>query len=162
MNISNEINHEVFGNIRYDYGWVKESEVYCWGKNRMMQIVIDAEEDADFESNQEEAYRIFFNRCNDLIIEAEKAVFKYYQEVCFDYRDRLSDEEKDKVAPVITSEKDIISLLKPKQIFFPMTFDEDVREVGIILDCTWEIEHGLAVKFQNEEVIEVGYQDIIL
>lgn len=158
----NEINHKVFGNIKYDYGWIKESEIYCWGKKRVMQIVIDAEEDADFESNQEEAYEIFFNNYNNLMSEAEKAVFKYYQEVCPDYRDRLSDRDKDKIAPIITSEKDIVSLVKPKQILFPMTFDEKVREVGIILDCTWEIEHGLAIKFQNEEIVEVGYQDIVL
>lgn len=160
--MANEINHEVFGNINYDYGWVKESNMYCWGEKRLIKVIIDAEEDADFESNQEEAYKIFFSNYNNFIAKAEKAVFKYYQEICSDYRDKLSDDDKDKNVPIVTSEKDMVKLVKPKQIFFPMTFDKDVREVGILLDCTWEIEHGLAVKFQNEEIVEVGYQDIIL
>ena len=43
-----------------------------------------------------------------------------------------------------------------------MVFGRDIREFGILCECTWEIEHGLAIKYQNEEVVEVGYQDIII
>lgn len=43
-----------------------------------------------------------------------------------------------------------------------MVFDEDVRQVGLLLKCTWEPEHGLAVKVEDEKVIEVSYQDIVL
>jgi hypothetical protein len=32
----------------------------------------------------------------------------------------------------------------------------------MLFECTWEEEHGLAVKFENEKVVEVGYQDIVL
>lgn len=160
--MSNEINHEVFGSIKYNYGWVKEEEIYCWGQNRIMEIVIDAEEDAEFEHIQEEAFNRFFSNIDSLLAKAEESVFQYYQEVCSDYRDRLGDDLKDKVAPMINSKQDIIKLVSPKQVLFPMAFDEDIREVGILLDCTWEKEHGLAIKFQNEEVVEVGYQDIIL
>ncbi|WP_425557580.1 DUF6985 domain-containing protein [Herbaspirillum huttiense] len=34
--------------------------------------------------------------------------------------------------------------------------------VGVLFQCTWEPELGLAVKFVNEEVEEVGTQDIVL
>src|SRR4051812_24266255 len=126
----NEINHEVFGNIKYNYGWVKKEEIYCWGKKRIMQIVIDAEEDAEFENSQEEAFESFFSDIDSLMAKAEESVFKYYQEVCSDYRDRLGDNLKDKVAPIVKSKQDIIELVNPKQVLFPMVFDEDIREVG--------------------------------
>ena len=157
-----EINHNIFGNIKYDYGWVRDEEIYCFSKKRTIQIVIEAEEDAKFESSQEIAYRFFYANVDVLLDKSEDAVYEYYQKVCLDYRDRLSDDIKDRIAPIIKSKQEVIALVKPKQILFPMVFDEDIREFGIIFDCTWEEEHGLAVKFQDEEVVEVGYQDIIL
>ena len=56
----------------------------------------------------------------------------------------------------------INKLVYPKQILFPMVFGDMIREFGLLCECTWEEEHGLAVKYQNEEVVEVGYQDIII
>jgi len=32
--------------------------------------------------------------------------------------------------------------------------------VGFLLECSWEPEHGLGVKFTNDEV-EMGTQDIL-
>ncbi|WP_376765184.1 MULTISPECIES: DUF6985 domain-containing protein [Paenibacillus] len=29
-------------------------------------------------------------------------------------------------------------------------------------NCTWKIVHGLAVKIEHEEIVEVGFQDIVL
>jgi hypothetical protein len=53
-------------------------------------------------------------------------------------------------------------LIELNQIIFPYSFGEDIRKVGLLLNCTWEPEHGLALKFENEMVVEVGYQDIVL
>ncbi|WP_407665834.1 DUF6985 domain-containing protein [Mycolicibacterium aubagnense] len=34
--------------------------------------------------------------------------------------------------------------------------------IGLLFDCTWEPELGVAVKFVDETVAEVGPQDIVL
>jgi|GEM_PF-311393 len=154
--MTKKIQHDVFGNLKYEYGWVKDKEIYCFNKNRTIQIVIEADENAEFESSQEEAYIKFSNNFDVLLVKAEDAIYKYYQEVCLEYRDRLGDDIKDKIAPIVKSKQEIKELVKPKQILFPMVFDENIREFGILLDCNWEEEHGLVVKFQNEEVVEVS------
>ena len=103
-------------------------------------------------------------RENELVMvtEAGFAPYEYYQNVCLDYRDRLGNEFKDKLAPIVSNQDRLNNLVDPKQILFPMTFGSDIREFGILCECTWEEEHGLAIKYQDEKVVEVGYQDIII
>ncbi len=67
-----------------------------------------------------------------------------------------------KMAPFISAKKEIATIVEPKQLIFPTIFDKDVRQVGLLLECRWEPEHGLAVKFEDEEIVEVGFQDIVL
>ena len=97
-----------------------------------------------------------------LLKKCEKDTYKYYQEAHSDYRDRFSDEFKDKMVPIIKTQNDLNNLIKPKQLLFPMVFGREIREFGVLCECTWDVEHGLAVKYQNEEIVEIGYQDIII
>ena len=34
------------------------------------------------------------------------------------------------------------------------------RRIGISFNCSWDSENGLGLRLNNEQVIEVGYQDI--
>ena len=62
----------------------------------------------------------------------------------------------------IGDEEQIYSLLKPKQIMFPLTFDEHGEEYGFICDCDWDKENGVGIKFTNGILSEIGSQDILL
>lgn len=52
--------------------------------------------------------------------------------------------------------------MSPEQIIFPTTIDKSKQIAGFLCECSWEIEHGLVIKFENGEVVEVGFQDILL
>ena len=63
----------------------------------------------------------------------------------------------------IIGDKDkIYSLLQPKQIMFPLTFDENVEEFGFLCECDWDKDNGIGIKFVNGVLSEIGYQDILL
>lgn len=157
------INHEVFGELEFDYGWVKNIELNIFGEKRVLQIVIDADEDAEFEDAQLKSYEDFFSDIHRRIDEAEQAVFKYYQNESPNFRAQYDNEEDiKKFAPEISGKKELYNLVTPKQIMFPMVFDESQREAGFICDCSWEIEHGLGIKFENNVITEIGFQDILL
>ncbi|MEC0766840.1 DUF6985 domain-containing protein [Bacillus atrophaeus] len=157
-----KINHEVFGELSYDYGWKRELKVNLFGHERLLILDIDSDEDAEFEDAQVNAYQQFFKNKDILLKSAEDSILKYYLDVNDDYRQRLGVEFADEKAPILTTKEELANLIIPTQLIFPMVFDEDVRQVGLLLDCSWEPEHGLAVKFENEEVVEVGFQDIVL
>lgn len=157
------INHEVFGIMYFDHGWIKNIDLDIFGKNQRLQIVIDADEDSDFEDAQIKSYEEFFDDINRRVIDAENATFEFYQRVSPNIRDQYKSAEKiNEIVPEISKREDLYRLVFPKQILFPMVFDETEREAGFICDCSWEIEHGLGIKFENEVVTEVGFQDILL
>lgn len=47
-------------------------------------------------------------------------------------------------------------------IFIDYEHEDGVRRIGFIGDCDWEYEHGLGITLENEEVVEIGTQDIVL
>ncbi|MGX4725031.1 DUF6985 domain-containing protein, partial [Streptococcus oralis] len=62
----------------------------------------------------------------------------------------------------IGDKEEIFALLKPKQIMFPLTFDEKVEEFGFLCDCDWDKENGIGIKFTDGVLSEIGPQDILL
>ncbi|MFP3728968.1 DUF6985 domain-containing protein [Priestia filamentosa] len=157
-----EIKHDIFGELSYEDGWKRDIRISLFGDERIVTLIIDGYDDAEFEEAQMAAYNSFFKDKDRLLKQAEDAILEYYLEVYKEYRERLGDEFADKMAPVLSTKEEIAKIVEPRELFFPMVFDEDVRQVGLLLECTWEPEHGLAVKFEDEKVIEVGYQDIVL
>lgn len=157
-----KINHEVFGEIEYSNGWVKNIQLSIFGEKRNIEVIIDEDEDAEFEKIQIDSYIEFFSNIQKRIDDAENATFIHYQSIVLEYREQFDSEaDKNEFAPIITNKKELDSMITPKQIMFPLIFD-DKREAGFVCDCSWEIEHGLGIKFENEEVVEVGFQDILL
>ncbi|MBC6310358.1 hypothetical protein HCJ66_12485 [Listeria sp. FSL L7-1582] len=161
--MADNINHEVFGNLEFDYGWVKKIELELFGEKRVLEVVIDADDDADFESAQVESYKEFFKEIDMRVKQAEWAAFDFYQKESPDIRAQYdNDADINRYVPEVTKKEELYKLVTPKQIMFPMVFDDDAREAGFLCDCSWEIEHGLGIKFENEIVTEVGFQDILL
>ena len=98
-----------------------------------------------------------------MIKESNASVVSYYNneisEIVSGYTD---SSEKQYFLDKISDEKEIFSLLKPKQMMFPLTFDETVEEVGFLCDCDWDKENGIGIKFTNGVLSEIGPQDILL
>ncbi|UOB64826.1 DUF6985 domain-containing protein, partial [Bacillus thuringiensis] len=107
------------------------------------------------------AYRKFITDINKLTKEAEQAIFEYYKEEYMEYRDMVGDESADKIAPIITTIQELGKLVEPVGLIILPDFEDGIRRVGLIFNCTWE-EDGVGVKFENEQVVEVGYQDIVI
>ena len=126
-------------------------------------MIIDADDDGKFEVNQERAYIFFKEHQDEMIKESNASVVSYYNneisEIVSGYTD---SSEKQYFLDKISDEKEIFSLLKPKQMMFPLTFDETVEEVGFLCDCDWDKENGIGIKFTNGVLSEIGPQDILL
>ncbi|MBJ8029487.1 hypothetical protein [Bacillus cereus group sp. N21] len=156
-----KINHELFGELIYDGYWTGKQKIAILGHDKIVPLTIDGEEHDVFSAIQEEAYSKFIADTNRLIQEAEQAIFEYYQEECLEYRAMLGDESADEIVPIITTNQQLGKLVDPIGLTILPDFEDGVRRLGLIFNCTWE-EDGIGVRFENEEVIEVGYQDIVI
>ncbi|WP_439741382.1 DUF6985 domain-containing protein [Bacillus pseudomycoides] len=156
-----KINHKLFGELIYDGYWTGKQKIAILGHDKIVPLTIDGEEHGVFSAIQEESYRKFIADINRLTQEAEQAIFEYYQEECLEYRAMLGDEPADEIAPIITTTQQLGKLVDPIGLTILPDFEDGVRRLGLIFNCTWE-EDGIGVRFENEEVIEVGYQDIVI
>lgn len=158
-----KINHQIFGNIEFNNGWTRPISIAMFGKQHVLEINIDADEDAEFEINQEKAYTFFQEHLDEIVTEVNSAILSYYNREISDIVSSFTNlAEKQSFLNKMGDEQQIYSLLQPKQIMFPLTFDESVEEFGFLCDCDWDKENGIGIKFTNGLLSEIGYQDILL
>jgi hypothetical protein len=153
--------HDVFGEIKYDYLWTKNYEFRIFGETSVGILNIAGEEDEEIEQIQVDAFKEFESIKDTLSEKIEKALFNYYQSVASEYRDNFG-KMADEFAPLITDVLEMKSLVKFEAVNIPYSFVENERVLGILFKSKWEIEHGVAVKIINGEIVEVGFQDIVL
>ena len=89
-------------------------------------------------------------------------IFDYYLDNVEEYREKLGPEFADEMAPNIDGLDQLVPLIKPTELIVQQSFSSGDRIVGLLFTCSWEPELGLAVKFVNELIEEVGTQDIVL
>lgn len=158
-----EINHQTFGKLKFNYGWTKDISLEIFNKRHVLEINIDADENAAFEINQEKAYRFFNNHLDEIVKEVDVAIVSYYDREISDIVSSYTNHrEKQYFLDIIGDKDKIYSLLQPKKIMFPLTFDENVEEFGFLCECDWDKENGIGIKFVNGVLSEIGYQDILL
>ncbi len=154
---------ELFGEIVYEDLWIGTTEVTMFGENRKILLNIYGEENEEINSNQRDAFSQFKANMPSIVKESEDKILEYYLENYEDYRAMQSDsEEVEKIAPKISSIDELGRLVTPTGLLIRYDFEDGIRRVGILCDCTWEQEHGLGISVENEEVVKVGLQDIVL
>ncbi len=155
------IQDPVFGDVTYNCGWKGAVTLPIWGGSVLVRLVVPCDEDSEVEDDQRQAFLKFKGNLNELVQKSIDAVFACYQRHVQEYRTMLGD-LADKMAPLIGSREEMERLLSPTELVVQQTFGSGERVIGLLFDCSWEPNLGLAVKFVNEEVEQVGPQDIVL
>ena len=152
----------ILGKLSYDYGWVREYPVDFLGETHLLRLVFACDEGASIEATQRDAFRRFDAEKKSLLSHAETAIFTHYRSVCEEKRTQFGAEYADAWAPRISEQYQLGKLVRPTELIVQETFGSPERVVGLLLECTWEPSLGVAVKFVDEEVFDVGPQDIVL
>ncbi|AIF44502.1 hypothetical protein [Virgibacillus sp. SK37] len=158
------INDDLFGKLEYKNNfWRGKTTIRMFESKKEIRLSVDAHEDADFSKIQKEAFQNFIDNMEDIINEAEKQVYEYYEDNYEEYRDMLGNKlEADNFAPKIETIPELKKLVKPTELIVRRVRKNGKRRLGLICDVSWDIEDGLGIKIENEIVEEVGYQDIVL
>ena len=152
----------LFGAMTYDSRWVGRYSYELFGKVVNVKLVVPCDEGDEIEPAQREAFSAFNAMRDELTKQAEAAIFTYYQSEVDEWRDQVGEESADSLAPLISQPAELASLIEATDIIIQRTYDSEDRVVGLLFSCSWDPELGLAVKFLNEEIEEVGPQDIVL
>ncbi|WP_413774513.1 DUF6985 domain-containing protein [Listeria booriae] len=156
------MNDDLFGEIEFDMYWSGKTSITMFGKKREVILSIDGEEDANFSPIQREAYINFMSNMDEIMDAVELGIFEYYEDNYEEYRDMAGEVEADKIAPEISTIEELGNLVIPTQLIVRRVRKNGVRRIGLVCDCTWDIDNGVGVRIENEKVEEVDYQDIVL
>jgi hypothetical protein len=151
-----------FGNLTYEYGWVGAYSYVFFGHTVTVRLFVPCDEGDDIESAQRAAFTRFDSAKSHLVLQAQRGIYEYYLSIVDEYRERLGSEFADTRAPVLAREDDIQTLVTPTELVVQQSFGTDERVIGLLFDCSWEPSLGLAVKFVDEVIDDVGTQDIVL
>ncbi|WP_071849853.1 hypothetical protein [Duganella sp. HH105] len=156
------LHDDVLGDLSYEYGWIRPYRVQFAGSMTDIQLVVPCDEGDSIEDAQRAAFTEFDTAKNLYAQQAETAIYHHYLSACAEYRERFGPDFADQMAPIIIEQRQIVPLITPTQLIIQQSFSTGDRVVGLLYMCSWEPELGLAVKFVNGSIDEVGTQDIIL
>lgn len=153
------INDSIFGEIEYEYIWSRNSKIKFLSREVDIMLIIAGDDDGRFEDGQYEAYKVLTNHWDGIQEILLEFILDYYKEK----RKKLGyDIEFNEHYPEINSTKELLDYITLVGIKVPYANIYGGRSIGISFDCTWDEENGIGVRLNDEQVIEVGYQDIAI
>ena len=116
-----------------------------WGRRFELSIQYDCYGDEDILPAQEEAYALFRSEA-DRILFSDQDIKRYCLE-----------KNKEEIGKNIDN---IFKYVMPVSIFVKREKEKHV--VALLCDYKFDMEHGIAIVFENEKLNQIGIQDIIL
>ncbi|MNC42776.1 hypothetical protein D3C75_916030 [compost metagenome] len=154
-----KINDAIFGELEYEYGWIKDTTIDFCGKESEISIMIDGEEDGEIDEEQYESYTSLMQNWDQLQQGFLQAILDYY----IQKRHELGyDVEVNESYPLIETINQLLEKITLVGITIPFADCFEGRDIGLTFDCIWDIENGLGLRLVNEKIINVGYQDVAI
>ncbi|MEN3225150.1 MULTISPECIES: DUF6985 domain-containing protein [Mycolicibacterium] len=155
----------VLGAIAYSEpgGWEGTYTILFLGREVTVRMALGGWDEADpVEAVQREAVEQFTARKAELCGQADDALYAEYLQRQPELREQFGG-DADRLMPIIDGKEGLSALVTPDffQVPLPRRGLTD-RVVALMYNCSWDVELGLAVKFVNEAVAEVGPQNIVL
>lgn len=141
------INHDEFGPLTHAVGdlWRRPITLQMFGESCDVELLVDIDPKDGVEEIQVRAFAGWTDNSKKILRACEKAILEY----C-----------RSKYDASIRSTLDLRTKVEPEGVPFP--YARSCPTLGILFRCHWEEEHGLGVKFENDQLVEVGTQDIVL
>ncbi|RDB45121.1 DUF6985 domain-containing protein [Tsukamurella tyrosinosolvens] len=153
------------GEITYSEpgGWEGTYALLFAGREQTVRMALGGWDEADpVEPIQRDAVEQFTARKRELCALADNALYEECLRLRPGLREQFGD-DADRLMPIIGHKEELPEIVTPDffQVPYPGRGSTD-RVVALMYNCTWDVELGLAVKFVNESVSEVGPQNIAL
>jgi hypothetical protein len=153
------INDPIFGELEYEYGWIKDTTIRFLGKEVQITLMIDGEEEGMFDENQYTAYQSLIKNWDNLQPSLLQSIIDYYNQK---QHELGNDSGLNEHYPLIKTADQILDMITLDGIVVPYADIFEARHIGITFNCTWDTENGLGLRLLNEKVTEVSYHDVAI
>lgn len=142
-------NDTVFGEMTYKHRWYKEQEISIFGKIWNTTVVAKAYSGKTITNKQQDSYTKFIENEGKYTETIENELKNYVNNNLLELAENWTAVRR------IDSKEDLSQVVTPKTILFK----QDGMAV-LLLDCVWDAENGVGVKFIPE--VSIGIQDLFL
>ncbi|MFT9367169.1 MAG: DUF2004 domain-containing protein [Paenibacillus polymyxa] len=133
------INDPIFGKLEYNYSWAKDTTIHFLGKETEIALMIDGEEDGEFDEDQYTAYQSLMQNWEQLQQSFLQPILDYYQQK----RHELGyDTELNENYPLVETTDKLLEMITLDGIVVPYSGIYEGRDIEILFDCTWDVENG--------------------
>ncbi|KGX88767.1 hypothetical protein N781_09620 [Pontibacillus halophilus JSM 076056 = DSM 19796] len=153
------IKDETFGELQYEFGWSRTITLNFFGDTTEMDLMIDGEEEGEFDEGQYIAYKALMNSWEAIQHSVLTAILSYYK------RKRIElgyDKSLNEKYPLVETTHELLEMISLEGLVVPYADIFEARHIGLTLNCSWDNENGIGIRLLNEEVSEVGYQDVAI
>ena len=157
-----KINDKVFGELEYNYGWVKDTTVEFYGKEAEIALMVKGNEDGVFSEKQYSSYNLLMQNWEQVQQIILPAILDYYKEKRYELGYDDEDDKNDENYPLIETTEQLLEKINLVGICVLRAKSLEGRHIGLTFDCTWDTENGLGILLIDEKVDEVGYQDVAI
>ena len=153
------INDKVFGTLDYNYVWGREDlQINFLGKTICIGLTVSGEEDGVFDEEQYLAYTSLMDKWEGLHPKFIPEILDYYKT---ERRELGYEKQQNENYPLIETPEEMIKhieLVGINVLYHGVLGGR--RAIGIAFDCSWDEENALGILLVDEEIHEIGYQDV--
>ncbi|MEK3824252.1 DUF6985 domain-containing protein [Paenibacillus sp. FSL K6-1558] len=154
-----KMNDSVFGELEHEYVWTKDMTIQFFENENKISLIIEGDEDGIFDEEQYLAYQALMKNWNDLQQNFLQSLLEYYQQRRYELGYDIAFNEN---YPLVETTDQILEMIELDGIVVPYGDIREGRDIGVLFNCSWDKENGVGLRLLDEEVIEVGYQDIVI
>jgi len=154
-----KINDAVFGELEYNYGWVKYTTIEFCETEDNISLMVDGDDDGEFSEKQYASYHSLIEDWGHLQQSILQPILDYYQQKRFELGYDVSYNEN---YPIIDTVDELLKNIRLVGIYVPSARRFEGRYIGLTFDCIWDGENGVGIRLIDEEVAKVGYQDVAI
>ena len=133
-----------------------------YGVEKRVNVIFERDEQ-DLEPNEKqiEAFYQLLSIKDSFFPNLETKLFEYYNQS----RTESDWDEKtiNELLPKIGSQLHLQKFISEPTILVSY-FEEETwgNYIGLLVECSWDVDHGIGVKIKNNKIIEISNQDIVL
>ncbi|PWW43217.1 MULTISPECIES: DUF6985 domain-containing protein [Paenibacillus] len=152
-------NDPVFGVLEYNYGWTRKTMFQLFGEELEITLMIDGDEDGRFDEKQYTAYQSLIQDWKQVQYNLLQPILDYYRQKRIELGYDVAFNEN---YPLVETTAQLMKMITLEGIVVPYGDIKEERDIGVLFSCTWDSENGLGVRLLNEEIADVGYQDVAI
>lgn len=137
-------------------------ELPWFDNSKAVEVIFERDDDSESPNDRQILAFCRFVQSADLFFHSlERKLLDYFDKT----RDEcdLDAETKGLLFPPLQDPRDLSSLIVLTGVLVSYFDGDDWSEyIGLLMECTWDREHGLGVKLVDGDVAEIGGQEIVL